>query len=158
MYYSQLSILSIQETERFAGILAKNVGAGDKILLTGEIGAGKTVLARALIRSVCTPQELRDDIPSPTYTLVQTYDCAGMEIWHADLYRLNSCWETIELGLMDAYDHALCIIEWGERLEHLAPADALWLTLENPTESSEFRFLSIRSVNKELIELLWRSW
>jgi len=158
VHSTRISLLDVQETERFAGLLARHVGCGDCLLLTGEIGAGKTVLARALIRALFLPEILQEDIPSPTYTLIQTYHHRDFEIWHADLYRLENCWEIIELGLIDAFVSALCIVEWGDRLEHLAPANTLWLDLEIPNESGEFRSLSIKSVREVLIDTLWNEW
>ncbi|WP_372841778.1 tRNA (adenosine(37)-N6)-threonylcarbamoyltransferase complex ATPase subunit type 1 TsaE, partial [Phaeovulum sp.] len=68
-----------------------------------------------------------EDVPSPSFTLVQVYDAAGTEIWHADLFRLGNVAEADELGLSDAYDTAICLIEWPERLGPEAPADALRL-------------------------------
>ena len=95
------------------------------ILLDGQIGAGKTHFARALIQSLLPVPE---DVPSPTYTLVQVYPGPGFEIWHADLYRLSGPDEVHELGLEDAFETALCLIEWPERLGHLTPKSALSVT------------------------------
>jgi len=108
---------------RLAGIL----GPGDVVLLSGQIGAGKTTFARALIRAATgNPQE---DVPSPTFTLVQTYPTPQGDIWHADLYRLSHPDEVVELGLDTAMDQAICLIEWPDRLGDLAPENALHITL-----------------------------
>lgn len=108
--------------ERLAGLLR----AGDTVLLEGPIGAGKSHLARALIRARLGRME---DIPSPTFTLVQTYDADGVEIWHADLYRLSHPDEVMELGLDDAFATAICLVEWPERLGSHLPPHALRLRL-----------------------------
>lgn len=113
-------------TARFATALAAKAGAGDVILLQGDVGAGKTHFARAFIQSLLAVPE---DIPSPTFTLVQTYDTSDAEIWHADLYRLTSVQEIEELGLVDAFETAICLIEWPDRLAGLAPLDALLIDL-----------------------------
>lgn len=107
--------------------MAPLVAGGDVILLEGSIGAGKSFFARALISALLIEPE---DIPSPTFTLVQTYDAAEFEIWHCDLYRLTSPFEAQELGLEEAFETALCLVEWPDRLGDLTPQDALVLTLE----------------------------
>ena len=112
------------ETDELARKLATHLGAGDVLLLDGDVGAGKTHFARALILSLLAEAE---DIPSPTFTLVQSYEAPEFEIWHADLYRLTDVQEIEELGLTEAFDTALCLIEWPDRLADLAPSGALHL-------------------------------
>lgn len=106
--------------------LAQILRPGDTVLLEGPIGAGKSHLARALIRAKLGRME---DVPSPTFTLVQTYDAGETEIWHADLYRLSVPDEVLELGLEDAFASAICLIEWPDRLGSYLPDDALHLRL-----------------------------
>ena len=103
-------------TESFARVVAEFATAGDNLLLQGQIGTGKTVFARALIKAKLGEFGLDEEVPSPTYNLVQTYAAGGLEIWHADLYRISDPGEAAELGLDDALENALCIIEWPERL------------------------------------------
>ncbi len=120
------SFHSAEETAQSAARLGAVLVPGDVILLTGDVGAGKTHFARALIQSLLGEPE---DVPSPTFTLVQTYDTSKGEIWHADLYRLTSTAEIEELGLSDAFESAICLIEWPDRLGDLRPEGALDLTL-----------------------------
>lgn len=120
-------LTSPDETCRVAAALAPRLRAGDVLLLSGDVGAGKTHFARCLIQAALPVPE---DVPSPTYTLVQTYAAAQAEIWHADLYRLTDTAEVVELGLADAFDEAICIVEWPDRLGDLAPRQALQITLE----------------------------
>ena len=113
-------------TTRLGILLAGLVGPGDTLLLHGSIGAGKTHLARALIQARLGRAE---DVPSPSFTLVQTYAADGTDIWHADLYRLSHPDEVLELGLEDAFATAICLIEWPDRLGGSAPETALHIAL-----------------------------
>lgn len=99
--------------------------AGDVIALEGDLGAGKTTLARGLIRSQLGPET---EAPSPTFTIVQTYPAPRFPIWHFDLYRLENPGEVRELGLEEAVD-GLCLIEWPERLGRYLPSARLEVRL-----------------------------
>lgn len=101
--------------------LGRALRLGDTVALIGGLGAGKTTLARGLVQSVL-PHET---VPSPTYTLVQTYEVPGFTLWHCDLYRLEHPDEAYELGLMDAMGEDVCLLEWPDRLGPLLPEDAL---------------------------------
>ncbi|MDJ0826213.1 MAG: tRNA (adenosine(37)-N6)-threonylcarbamoyltransferase complex ATPase subunit type 1 TsaE [Rhodobacter sp.] len=120
---------SESETSRLAADLAPKLCPGDAILLKGGLGAGKTHFARALIQARLGAAGRYEDVPSPSYTLVQTYSDGQVEIWHCDLYRLGHADELLELGLEDAFEDAICLIEWPERLEHLSPSGALVVEL-----------------------------
>jgi len=113
------------DTDQLAKRLAPLLRAGDCVLLSGPIGAGKSHFARALIRARLGRME---EVPSPSFTLVQTY-AADVEIWHADLYRLTHPDEVLELGLEAAFATAICLVEWPDRLGQLAPPDALHVSL-----------------------------
>jgi tRNA threonylcarbamoyladenosine biosynthesis protein TsaE len=109
------------------GAVAKR---GDVVALHGDLGAGKTTLARGLIRALSNPET---EAPSPTFTLVQTYDTRspsgeGLTIWHFDLYRLNDSAEARELGMEEAVD-GLALIEWPERLGRDLPSARLEVRL-----------------------------
>lgn len=122
-----LSLKSEDEMTRFGRRVAGHLKRGDTVLLSGPIGAGKTHLARSIIRALTG---LKEEIPSPTYTLVQTYESAEMSIWHVDLYRLADSSELIELGLDEAIGDAVVLIEWPDRMpEELRPADALEISI-----------------------------
>lgn len=114
------------------------------MLLQGAVGAGKSVFARALIRhALITPET---DIPSPSFTLVQTYQGQNSEIWHADLYRLSDPDEIVELGLEDAFTQAITLIEWPERLEQLRPARYINLGIKPVLSNPDMRDLSVEFV------------
>ena len=139
-------------TTRLGGWFANHLGGGDCVLLSGPIGAGKSHFARALIRARLGRME---DVPSPTFTLVQTYD-ADVEIWHADLYRLSHPNEVIELGLEQAFSNAICLIEWPDRLGDLAPRDAIRLEL---SAEGEGRMVSVRcDARPDMMAALSRGW
>ncbi|MBF0334668.1 MAG: tRNA (adenosine(37)-N6)-threonylcarbamoyltransferase complex ATPase subunit type 1 TsaE [Alphaproteobacteria bacterium] len=115
-----------EATMRLGAALAEAARAGDVIALSGPLGAGKTALARAFIRHLTSPDE---EVPSPTFTLVQIYETAKGDIWHLDLYRLADPAETVELGIEEAFREGICLIEWPERLGPLLPGDRLDLRL-----------------------------
>ncbi|TCO73412.1 tRNA (adenosine(37)-N6)-threonylcarbamoyltransferase complex ATPase subunit type 1 TsaE [Rhodovulum euryhalinum] len=139
-----LTLASEADTRALAARLAAILGGGDTILLQGPIGAGKTAFARALIGALRARAGLPpEDVPSPTFTLVQVYDAGPVEIWHADLYRLCHPDELVELGLDEAFASALCLVEWPDRLGDLAPGGALTLTLApGPADESRKAVLS----------------
>lgn len=130
-------------TKAVARTLCPVLGAADTLLLEGPIGAGKSLFARAVIQTLLAAEGRSEEVPSPTYTLVQTYRAGALEIWHADLYRLGMPEETEELGLTAAFETALCLVEWPDRLSDLAPAGALWLDFA-PTSEPGARTLTFR--------------
>ena len=118
-----LHLVDADATARLGQWFAARLQAGDCLLLEGQIGAGKSHFARAFIQARLGRAE---DVPSPTFTLVQSYQ-ADVEIWHADLYRLSHPDEVLELGLDEAFDSAVCLIEWPDRLGSLLPKGAMRL-------------------------------
>ena len=108
--------------------LASYVKAGVVFSLSGKLGSGKTTLARAIIRNACNGV---GDIPSPTFNLVQSYEVVtGFEIWHLDLYRLNSIEEALMLGLEEALIDHCCIIEWPDLIEQIIPSHSIHVQLD----------------------------
>ena len=117
-------------TVALAELLEAQLQRGDVIALAGELGAGKTVFARALIRAALGPGSKNIEVPSPTYTLVQVYETTSIDIWHFDLYRIGHPEEVRELGFEEALAGGTAIIEWPERLGPDLPSDRLELTFE----------------------------
>lgn len=99
-------------TRAFGAALASDLRPGDFIALTGDLGAGKTALARALIQARFGPGGEDEDVPSPTFTLVQTYETPDLLITHVDLYRLDDPEDARELGLLEALDEGAMLMEW----------------------------------------------
>lgn len=134
------------ETESLAAALARALRPGDAVLLSGPVGAGKSAFARAAIRARQAAEGRRpEEVPSPSYTLVQAYEAGPVEIWHADLYRLGDPDELVELGLDEAFQSAIVFLEWPERLGEAAPVRALRLHLEPDPDIDEARRLTIRA-------------
>src|SRR3990167_7257378 len=121
---------SPEETAEIAGKVASRLLPGDIILLKGELGAGKTTFVRALIQALCG---LETEVPSPTFTLVQTYETPRFLLWHFDLYRLKHPEEIFELGIEEAYGSGVSLIEWPERLGANLPKDYLGIELSYGT-------------------------
>ena len=135
-----LTASSPDKTAAFAARVSEVLGAGDTVLLEGPIGAGKSHFVRSAMRSLA----VSEDIPSPTFTLVQTYQTSKLEIWHADLYRLTDSNEIDELGLFEAMDTALVFVEWPELLGADRPCNALTIRFEL-TDDPEIRVLHLTS-------------
>ena len=111
-----------------AAQLAATAGVGDVFALTGALGDGKSFFARAFIRAYCG---ITDDIPSPTFTLVQAYDGGVVPVFHFDLYRLHVPEECLELGVEDAFTDGISLIEWPDRLGSWLPTNRLEVNLRS---------------------------
>ena len=134
-----LRLPDLAATEALGARLAGVLRPGDAVLLDGPLGAGKTALARALLRALSADPAL--DVPSPSYTLLQTYDTPIGPVHHFDLWRLDGPDGVLELG----WDEACCgvvLVEWPDRLGPLRPADALALTLRPGPEEARVAELS----------------
>ncbi len=115
-----------QATTRLGAAVGRVLARGEAVCLSGPLGAGKSTLARGMIRALTSPTE---EAPSPTFTLVQTYEGEGLELAHFDLYRLAGAEEVEELGLDEALDAGAAVIEWPERLQGRLPPDRLDITI-----------------------------
>ena len=109
-------------TTRLGMAIAAHLRTGEALWLWGPLGAGKSTLARALVRALTTPDE---EVPSPTFTLVQFYEGPRLNVAHFDLYRLSHADEAYEIGLDEALDVGAAVIEWPERLDGQLPRDRL---------------------------------
>lgn len=115
------------QTVRLAARIAAAAQARDTVALSGPLGSGKTSFARAFIRALGHGDE---EVPSPTFTLVQTYAFPNRPVvWHFDLYRLETPDEVYELGIEEAWEDGICLIEWPERIAALLPRERLDIAL-----------------------------
>ena len=133
-----LSFASPEALEAFGGRLARGLGLGEAICLFGPLGAGKSTLARGLVRALTRPDE---DVPSPTFTLMQPYQGPDFPLAHFDLYRLRRPEEAFEIGLDEALDVGAVVVEWSERLEGALPPERLDVRLEIADEGGRLATL-----------------
>ncbi len=122
-----ITLANLDATVRLAAALARLLRAGDVVALEGDLGAGKTAFARALIRELTGGEE---EVPSPTFTLLQTYEAPDFDIWHFDLYRLEKPEDAFELGIEDAMAEGVTLIEWPDRLGRYLPRDRLIVRMD----------------------------
>jgi len=120
-----VALPDLEATTRLGGGIAAGLKLGDAVALWGDLGAGKTTLARAILRALGVTGE----VPSPTFTLVQGYDTARLPVSHYDLYRLKQAREIEELGFDDALADGAVLVEWPERAPEALPPDALHVRL-----------------------------
>jgi len=140
-----MHLASEAETRLAAANLAKTLKAGDVVALQGELGAGKSVFARALMRALGVKDEA---MPSPTFTLIQTYEGKGCKIAHMDWYRLESLEDIELLGVREYFQPPwICLIEWPERTESLIPAAAIRVQLECVADDPDARLLQLAGVS-----------
>ena len=111
-------IKNIEQTEQLAKAFSGLLETGDIVALYGTLGVGKTAFTRFLVQSLCSNNE---EVPSPTFTLLQTYDAPNFPIYHYDLYRLKNPKEVFELGIEDAFYDGVSIIEWPEKMGAYLP-------------------------------------
>jgi tRNA threonylcarbamoyl adenosine modification protein YjeE len=137
----RLDLASERETRDLAAVVASFVGAGDLVTLSGDLGAGKTAFARALIRKLTGDPDL--EAPSPTFTLMQVYEGPEFPIVHADLYRISNPDELADLGWDEATESALVMVEWAERAGGALPVERLDVKLTIPPGDDDARIVEM---------------
>lgn len=133
-----LSVYAPEATSLLAGCIGRLVQKGDCITLRGDLGSGKTTFARGFIHVLSTAPE---EVTSPTFTLAQSYSAqtarGQVTLWHFDLYRLKQAEEVLEIGLEEALESGITLIEWPEMVESLLPVDRLDISLSYGTGAQE---------------------
>ena len=109
---------SEDETLKYAAQFAQSLKQGDIVALHGTLGTGKTVFSKGVIRALC---QNNTDVPSPTFTIVQSYDSEKGTLYHFDFYRLKNPEEAYEIGIEDAFTDGICLIEWPDKIGYLLP-------------------------------------
>lgn len=132
---------SENETKDLAKKIASNSKKGDIIVLSGELGSGKTKFTEGFLEYF----NLQDELSSPTFTIVNEYDTPIFPIYHFDVYRLEDTDEFYAIGGEEYFSKGLCIIEWGEKIEELLPKDYLKITFSRSFNDENIRILNIES-------------
>lgn len=127
------------QTKIFASNFASTLRKGDVIVLSGELGAGKT----KFVEGILSYFEMQDQISSPTFTIVNEYHSEKIDIYHFDLYRLADIYEFENIGGEEYFNKGICIFEWGELIEDILPNDYIKISFEKTEENEEFRKLTM---------------
>ena len=146
-----------EQTARLGAALAPLLGPGDTVLLQGQLGAGKSALARAVIGAALGEPDA--EIPSPSYTLVNIYQTVRGPIWHADLYRLSGDAEELEeLGLSEAMGTELVLVEWPERLGAALPKRRLEIALSAPQAGGRDAAITLHGPGWDALTTVLEAW
>ncbi len=150
--FLHLTLNSDADMRALGAKIATIVQKGDVICLIGGLGAGKTTFARGFIQKT-QPEGTETEIPSPTFTLVQTYETQGFPIWHFDFYRIESPEDVYEIGLEEALDTGVTLIEWPEKAADLLPEERLEIHIEPVENGRRLRFFGHDSWAKRIEQL-----
>ena len=137
--YLQVTSHSEEETKNIAKSIAKELHAGDVIVLTGELGSGKT----KFVEGILTYFGIESEISSPTFTIVNEYNAKAANIYHFDVYRLESSDEFYAIGGEEYFSKGICIIEWGEKIQDALPSSYINITFERDFSNTDTRILNI---------------
>lgn len=133
------------ETREFAKNLASILKKGDVIVLSGELGAGKTKFVEGILEYF----NLQDEISSPTFTIVNEYKNDEINIYHFDLYRLSDIYEFENIGGEEYFNKGICIFEWGELIEDILPNDYIKIKFERIGNEDNYRKLNIETFGEK---------
>ena len=128
-----------------AEIFAKNIDKGDIILMDGPLGIGKTFFSRAIINARCLIDKLEiEEVPSPTFSIIQGYDLRYFSILHLDLYRIENETDLFELGIPDIFDENIVIIEWSDLIKNFLPSRFLSVSLFQNNTAGNLRNIQLK--------------
>ena len=138
-----------KDTMNFAKKLASKLNIGDVIVLTGDLGAGKTKFTEGFLEYF----NLSNEISSPTFNIVNEYKTSDINIYHFDVYRLESVDEFYAIGGDEYFNSGICIIEWGELIEDALPKEYIKISFEKDNEDSNIRYLKIKTFENKYDKL-----
>jgi|TARA_B100001105_G_scaffold27997_1_gene19647 tRNA threonylcarbamoyl adenosine modification protein YjeE len=153
MYEIIINSPNVQKTEKLGKILSKILKKNDLIALQGELGSGKTTLARSIIWSSMDTKKGNMPIPSPTFNLVQLYNCKKIIIGHADLYRINNSEEIEALNLEEIIDNGVLIVEWAEKLSPIKESNILRIQFINTNNGLDINILNVSGWSDRIIAI-----
>ena len=138
------------ETKEIACRLASKLNCGDIIVLSGDLGSGKTKFTEGFLSF----WGLEDEISSPTFTIVNEYIKDNINIYHFDVYRLNDLDEFFAIGGTEYFSNGICIIEWGELIEDILPKNYIKLNFSKDKENDNIRYLNFKGYGKKLENII----
>lgn len=138
-----------EDTIEFASKFASKLNKSDIIVLSGELGSGKTKFVQGVLKHF----GLEDEISSPTFTIVNEYHAKEANIYHFDVYRLADVDEFYAMGGEEYFENGICFIEWGEMIESILPKDYIKITFKKNNENEEYRELQIEAFGDKYLNL-----
>lgn len=141
---------SSNETMEFASNLASKLQIGDVVVLSGELGAGKTKFTEGFLKYFC----LDSEISSPTFNIVNEYKKDDIKVYHFDVYRLEDSSEFYAIGGEEYFSSGICIIEWGELIEDALPTDYIKISFKKDLTNENIRFLNVQTFGNKY-DTLW---
>lgn len=138
------------ETKEIAALLASKLSHGDIIVLSGDLGSGKTKFTEGFL----SHWNLSDEISSPTFTIVNEYNKDNTNIYHFDVYRLDDLDEFYAIGGTEYFENGVCIIEWGELIENILPQNYIKINFLKDENDDSIRYLNFKAYGKRLSNIL----
>ncbi len=142
------------QTKAFASNFASTLKKGDVIVLSGELGAGKT----KFVEGILSYYDMQEQISSPTFTIVNEYHNERIDIYHFDLYRLADVYEFESIGGEEYFNKGICIFEWGELIEDILPNDYIKISFDKIEENEEIRKLKVECFGTRYSDIDFNSY